>query len=140
MRTVPVKASRAIPTTRASTSTAASGAIGTQAVRCRSASRIRHSAACHCHGLGGLSAAALTAAVVSPYQARASTTPARPATATTPGVSRCAISAEDSDSTPKVAMTHAAVAAGGSRRHQAWPTPPWLSAPAVPGGVGTAPR
>ena len=129
-----------MPTTRASTITAASGAIGTQLVRCRSVCLIRHSAACHCHGLGGCSAAARTAAVVSPYQARASTTPASPATATTAGVSRRAISAEDSDRTPKVAMTHAAVRAGGSRRHQAWPTPPWLSATAVPSRMGTAAR
>ena len=37
-------------------------------------------------------------------------------------------------------MTHAAVPAGGSRRHQAWPTPPWLSATAVPSKMGTAAR
>ena len=49
-RTVPVKASRVSPTTMTSTITAASGAIGTQLVRCRSASRVRHSAARHCHG------------------------------------------------------------------------------------------
>ena len=78
--------------------------------------------------------------MVSPYQARASTIPASPATATTPGVSRRAIRAEDSDSTPKLATTHAAVPAGGSRRHQAWPTPPWLSATAVPSRMGTAAR
>jgi hypothetical protein len=48
-RTVPVKASRAIPTTMARTITAASGAIGTQVVRCRSARLIRHSATRHCH-------------------------------------------------------------------------------------------
>ena len=86
------------------------------------------------------SAAARTAAAVSPYQARASTIPASPATATTPAVSRCTISADASDSTPNVAITHAAVRAGGSRRHQAWPTPPWLSATAVPSRIGTAAR
>jgi hypothetical protein len=139
-RTVPVKASRVRPTTSASTITAASGATGTQLVRCRSASRARHSAARHCHGCGGRSAAARTAAVVRPYQARASTIPARPATATTPTVSRCAISTEASDSTPKEAITQAAVLTGGSRRHQAWPTPPWLSATAVPSRMGTAAR
>ena len=140
-RTVPVKASRASPTTRTSTITAASGATGTQLVRCRNARRIRHSAARHCHGWGGLSAVAATAAAaVSPYQARASTIPASPATATMPGVFRCVISAEASDSTPKVAITHAAVRAGGSRRHHAWPTPPWLSAIAVPSKIGTAAR
>jgi hypothetical protein len=85
-------------------------------------------------------AAACAAVVVSPYQARASTIPASPATATTPGVSRCTIRAEASDSTPKVAITQAAVLAGGSRRHQAWPTPPWLSAAAVPSRMGTAAR
>ena len=85
-------------------------------------------------------AAARTAAVVSPYQARASTIPASPATATTPAVSRCGISAEAKDSMPKVAITHAPVLAGGSRRHQAWPTPPWLSATAVPSRMGTAAR
>ena len=139
-RTVPVKASRASPTTRTSTITAASGATGTQLVRLRRARRIRHSAARHCHGWGGLSAAPRAAAAVSPYQARASTIPARPATATMPGVSRCVISAEASDRTPKVAITHAAVRAGGSRRHQDWPTPPWLSATAVPSRIGTAAR
>ena len=139
-RTVPVKASRASPTTRTRTITAASGATGTQLVRCRSANLIRHSAARHCHGCGGRSAAARTAAAVSPYHARASTIPASPATATTPAVSRCTISADASDSTPKVAITHAAVRAGGSRRHQAWPTPPWLSATAVPSRIGTAAR
>ena len=139
-RTVPVKASRAIPTTRASTITAASGATGTQLVRLRKARRIRHSATRHCHEWGGLSATPRAAAAVRPYQARASTIPARPATATMPGVSRWVISTEASDRTPKVAITHAAVRAGGSRRHQAWPTPPWLSATAVPSRIGTAAR
>ena len=100
----------------------------------------RHERGCHAPGSAAAPVALATAAVVSPYQARASTTPASPATATTAGVSRRAISAEDSDSTPKVAMTHAAVPAGGSRRHQAWPTPPWLSATAVPSRMGTAAR
>ena len=140
-RTVPVKASRAIPTTRASTITAASGAMGTHVVRCRSASRASATARrATATDEAAAPAAARTAAVVSPYQARASTIPASPATATTPGVSRRAIRAEDSDSTPKLATTHAAVPAGGSRRHQAWPTPPWLSATAVPSRMGTAAR
>src|SRR6266851_3135088 len=127
-RTVPVKASRAVPTTRASTITAASGATGTQLVRCRSARRICHSVTCQCHECGGISAARLAAAAVRPYQARASTIPPSPATATMPAVSRRAISAEASDRTPKEAITHAAVRTGGNRPHQAWPTPPWLSA------------
>ncbi len=50
------------------------------------------------------------------------------------------MSTEASDRTPKVAITHAAVRTGGSRRHQAWPTPPWLSAIAVPSRIGTAAR
>src|SRR5713226_8283438 len=78
-RTVPVKASRAVPTTRASTITAASGATGTQLVRCRSARRICHSVTCQCHECGGISAARLAAAAVRPYQARASTIPTSPA-------------------------------------------------------------
>ena len=78
--------------------------------------------------------------MVSPYQARALTTPASPATATMPGVSSCTISAEARDKTRKLAITHAAVRAGGSRRHHAWPTPPWLSATAVPSRMGTAAR
>src|SRR5580693_2576026 len=93
--TVPVKASRVTPTTRAMTITAASGATGT---------------------------------------------PASPATATMPAVSRCAISAEARDKIRNVASTQAAVRAGGSRRHQAWPMPPWLSAAAVPSRIGTAAR
>src|SRR5580693_5825124 len=71
---------------------------------------------------------------------RASSTPASPATATMPAVSRCAISAEARDKIRNVASTQAAVRAGGSRRHQAWPTPPWLSATAVPSRIGTAAR
>ncbi len=66
--------------------------------------------------------------------------PASPATATIPAVSRCVISAEASDRTPKVVITQAAVRAGGSCRHQAWPTPPWLRATAVPSRIGTAAR
>ena len=143
-RTVPVKASRAIPTTRASTITAASGAMGTHVVRCRSASPGGRNpdppGTPRSRGGCPPPRTPLAAAVVSPYQARASTIPASPATATTPGVSRRAIRAEDSDSTPKLATTHAAVPAGGSRRHQAWPTPPWLSATAVPSRMGTAAR
>jgi hypothetical protein len=66
--------------------------------------------------------------------------PASPATATIPGVSRRVISAEASDRVPKVMITQPAVRAGGSRRHQTWPTPPWLSAIAVPSRIGTAAR
>ena len=135
-----MKASRASPTTRASTITAASGATGTQSVRLRRARRIRQIATRHCHEWGGLSATPRAATAVSPYQARASMIPASPATATMPGVSRWVISAEATDRTPKVAITHAAVRAGGSRRHQAWPTPPWLRATAVPSRIGTAAR
>ena len=90
--------------------------------------------------LGGRSAERRATAAVSPYQARASTTPASPATATMPGVPRCAISAEAADKITKVAITQAAVIAGGSCRHQARPTPPWLSATAVPSRMGTAAR
>src|SRR5208282_4951474 len=79
-RTVPVNARRASPTTRASTITAASGATGTQLVRCSSARRRRHSAARQYHGWGGLSTERLIAAAVRPYQARASMMPASPAT------------------------------------------------------------
>ena len=57
-----------------------------------------------------------------------------------PGVSRCAISAEARDKIRKVTTTHAAVRTGGSRRHHAWPTPPWLSATVVPSRMGTAAR
>ena len=139
-RTVPVKASRVRPTTSAMTITAASGATGTQLVRPSSERRTRCRVARQCQGCSGFSAERRTAAAVSPYQARASTTPASPATATMPAVSRCAISAEARDKIRNVAITHAAVRAGGSRRHQAWPTPPWLSATAVPSRIGTAAR
>ena len=122
------------------TNTAASGATGTQLVRSSNERRIRCSVARQCQGCSGFSAARRTAAVVSPYQARASSTPASPATATMPTVSRCAISAEARDKIRNVASTQAAVRAGGSRRHQAWPTPPWLSATAVPSRIGTAAR
>ena len=122
------------------TITAASGATGTQAVRPSSERRNRCSVARQAHGCSGLSIERRTAAVVSAYQARASTTPASPATATIPAVSRCAISAEARDKTRKVAISQAAVRTGGSRRHQAGPTPPWLSATAVPSRIGTAAR
>ncbi len=129
-----------MPTTRARTITAASGATGTQGVRSISDRRIRCSVARQCQGCSGFSTERRTAALVSPYQARASTTPATPATATMPAVSRCAISAEARDKTRKVAISQAAVRTGGSRRHQAGPTPPWLSATAVPSRIGTAAR
>src|SRR5580692_6099961 len=60
-RTVPVNASRAIPTTRAMTITAASGATGTQLVRWLKARLTRQSAARQCHGWGGLSTERRTA-------------------------------------------------------------------------------
>ncbi len=56
------------------------------------------------------------------------------------GVSRRAISAETADSSRKVEISQAIVGTGGSRRHQAGPTPPWLSASAVPSRIGTAAR
>src|SRR5580704_6069242 len=139
-RTVPVNASRASPTTRAITITAASGATGTQLVRWWNARLIRHSAARQCHGWGGLSTERLTAAAVRPYHARASTTPASPATATTAGASRRVIRIEAADKKAKLASSHAAVRTGGRRRHQACPTPPWLRASAVPSMMGTAAR
>src|ERR1700677_2708315 len=52
-RTVPVNASRAVPTTRAMTITAASGATGTQLVGWKKPRLTRHSAARQCHGWGG---------------------------------------------------------------------------------------
>jgi hypothetical protein len=65
-----------MPTTRARTITAASGATGTQGVRPISDRRTRCSLARQCQGCSGFSTERRTAALVSPYQARASTTPA----------------------------------------------------------------
>ena len=67
----------------------------------------------------------------------------RPATATTGSASqvgRCAITAPAAVSATKVPSSQATARSGGSRRHQAWTVPPWLSATTMPSMIGNAAR
>ena len=124
---VPVNSSRAAPTTRAITSSAAIGANG----------RLNTSLA----GLDscgrGCSWAAISA---SPYQARALIRPASAMTGSASQVGRCAITAPAAVSATKLPSSQATARSGGSRRHQPWTVPPWLSATTMPSMIGNAAR
>src|SRR6516162_1178744 len=124
---VPVNISLTTPTIRARTISAASGANG----------RPNTSLAGTDSGARGCSREAIPA---SPYQARALTRPVTAATPSAAAVPRCATTAAAADSTPKLASSHSTARSGGSRRHQATITPPWLSAIAMPSMIGSAAR
>ena len=124
---VPVNSSRATPTTRASTITAAMGAYG------RPNSILAGSDSCG----RGCSRAARTA---TPYQALALTRPARATTRSASPVGKCVITAAVTVAAAKLPSSHSTARAGGSRRHQAVITPPWLSAATMPSMIGNAAR
>ena len=88
-------------------------------------------------GVRGCIRAAIPA---SPYQARALTIPVTAATPSAAAVPRCAMTAAPADSTRKLANSQSTERSGGSRRHQATITPPWLSAAAMPSMIGNAAR
>ena len=124
---VPVNISRATPTTRAITSTAAIGANG----------RLNTSLAGTDSWARGRSWAAISA---SPYQALAFTRPATAMTGSASQVGRCAITAPAAVSATKLPSSQATARSGGRRRHQAWTVPPWLSATTMPNMIGNAAR
>ena len=124
---VPVNSSRATPTTRASTRTAASGADG----------RPNSSLAGTDSWAGGALRAASPAI---PYQARALTSPAAAITASDPAVGSRVISAPAAVSARKLPSSQPTERTGGSRRHQAANAPPWLSAATMPSMIGNAAR
>ena len=55
-------------------------------------------------------------------------------------VGRCAITAPAAVSAMKLPSSQATARTGGSRRHQAWNAPPWLSAKTMPSMIGNAAR
>ena len=124
---VPVNSNRAVPTTRASTMTAAIGANG----------RLNTSFAGTDSCARGCSRAANTA---SPYHALAFTTPASAATTSASAAGTCVITAPARVATPKLPSSQATARAGGNRRHQAVMTPPWLSIATIPSMSGKAAR
>ena len=124
---VPVNIIRATPTTRASVMNATIGANG------RPNSTLAGTDA----GLRGCTRAAIPA---SPYQTRALTMPVTAATPSAAAVPRCAMTAALADSTRKLPSSQSTERSGGSRRHQATITPPWLSTAAMPSMIGNAAR
>ena len=124
---VPVNISRTAPTARTMTMRAATGANG----------RLNSTLAGTDSGVRGWILEAIPA---SPYQARALTRPVTAATPSAAAVPRCAMSPAATDSTRKLASSHSTARGGGSLRHQATITPPWLSAIAMPSMIGIAAR
>src|SRR5579872_7402096 len=116
---VPVNVSRATPTTRPMTTTTATGATGIQVKR---------------------GTFAVATAVVTPYQARALSSPASAATGRNPAALSCGEIAATADSTTNPPSSQATALAAGSLPHQAGPSPPWLSRIALPSRIGTTAR
>src|ERR1700678_4043862 len=79
-------------------------------------------------------------AAVRPYQARALTTPARPAAATTPAAGSRGSTTPSSEYSTKQTIAQPNAPPGGSRRHQVTVTPPWLSGTVMASRTGTAAR
>src|SRR5581483_3451969 len=114
--TVPVNASRASQTMSTSTSSAATGAIGTQLVRRLRIRRTCHSIARQCQAGASASGAYRAAAVVTPYQVRAFSSPASAATARNSATSSRGDTTATADSSTKPPSSQPAVPAAGSRR------------------------
>ncbi len=79
-------------------------------------------------------------AAVRPYQARAFTSPARPATGTASGAGSAALTAAAVVSTMNSASSHHAAETGGRVRHQVLATPAWLSGSAISSMAGSRAR
>jgi hypothetical protein len=85
-------------------------------------------------------AGARATTAVSPYQARALTRPASPATGTVTAIGSWPMTAAATDKIAKSASSHPAAAAEGSLRHQALAIPPWLSGSATSSMTGNVAR